>query len=198
MSGSVSGIVLAGGASRRMGRDKRGLVVGGKALLTTAVDLVASVSDETIVSCRRTSRPDPRLYRGRTVRLVFDEREAGPLGGVEASLRAASHDMAVVIPVDMPGLTTAMLATLIVAALERPAGAGAVFVDELGASPFPAVYRRSVLPQLSAQLDAGDLRVRTLIGNLDLAIVGPSPAMSSRYALLNVNSPSDLEAGSGS
>ncbi len=196
ISGRISGIVRAGGMSRRLGHDKRNLVVAGKPLLTSAVDLVASVAGEIIVSCRRESQPDPELYAGRKVKLVFDEREGGPLAGLEAALRAAAHNMAVVVPVDMPGLTTAMLANLIAASLHSPETAGAVFVDELGASPFPAVYRRSMLSVLSAQLDAGDYRVRTLIGNLDLAIVGPSPAMASRYAFLNLNTAADLELGS--
>jgi molybdopterin-guanine dinucleotide biosynthesis protein A len=42
---AVSGIVLAGGRSRRMGRDKRSLPIGGRPMLAVAVDLLASIAD---------------------------------------------------------------------------------------------------------------------------------------------------------
>jgi molybdenum cofactor guanylyltransferase len=192
MDAAISGIVLAGGDSRRMGHDKRAAALGDRPLLQIAVDLVASVSDDVVVSCRRGNRPDMVILTGRSVELAFDERDGGPLAGMEAALAAARHELVVVVPVDMPGLTAPMLITLVEAAQGRPTAQGAVFVVESALLPFPGAYRRSILPIVSAQLDASALRVHDLLGRLDLVRVPPLLGMDVGRSFLNVNVPADL------
>jgi molybdenum cofactor guanylyltransferase len=188
----VSGLVLAGGRSRRMGREKAALIVGGKPLLTTAVDLVASVAGEVLLSCRREARPDERLYRGRPVRLVFDQRAEGPLAGLEAGLSVAACPAVLVVPVDMPRLTVSLLARLIDAAAARPEAQAVVYVVAGRPAPLPALYRRTALPVLTAQLDLGDLRVRNLLARLDLTCLEADPGDLAAGVFSNVNLPADL------
>jgi molybdopterin-guanine dinucleotide biosynthesis protein A len=194
MSRPITGIVLAGGASRRMGRDKRAIEFGGVPLIAVAVGLVASVADEVIVSCRRDDPPDPGLLSGHPVRLVFDARDGGPLAGLEAALRAASYDFAVVVPVDMPGLEATVLGTLVEAAEARPGAHGAVFETDSGVAPFPAALRPSILPILAGQLDGGLYRVRDFLRRLDLVVVGASVDGAASTAMFaNLNAPDDLD-----
>jgi molybdopterin-guanine dinucleotide biosynthesis protein A len=193
MGAAISGIVLAGGDSRRMGRDKRTVALGDRPLLEIAIDLVASVSDDVVVSCRRRNCPDIASYTGRAVELAFDERDGGPLAGMEAALSAARHELVVVVPVDMPGLTAPMLTTLVQAAEDRPAAQGAVFLIESALQPFPGAYRRSISPIVSAQLDAGALRVHDLLSKLDVVCVLPPLGMDVSRSFLNVNTAEDLE-----
>ncbi len=192
MGAAISGIVLAGGDSRRMGRDKRTAAVGDRPLLEIAVELVASVSDDVVVSCRRGNRPDMASLPRRSLELVFDERDGGPLAGMEAGLAAARHELVVVLPVDMPGLTAPMLTALVEAAQGRPAAQGAVFMVESAPQPFPGAYRRSILPIVSAQMDASALRIHDLLSRLNLVFVPVSLDMDVRRSFLNVNTPADL------
>ena len=117
MGPAISGIVVAGGDSRRMGRDKRAAALGDRPLLQIAIDLVASISDDVVVSCRRGNRPDTLLLAGRSVELAFDLRDGGPLAGLEAALAAARHEMVVVVPVDstasctLPALSSTIFLT---------------------------------------------------------------------------------------
>ncbi len=180
-----------------MGQDKRCLIVNGVPMLSVALGLAASVADDLIISCRRDDVPAPELYAGQSVRLVFDRREGGPLAGLEAALPAVRHDLTVVLPIDMPGLTRATLSALVTAALAQPDAQAAVFADQKGWTPFPCLYRRSVLPILSAQLDAGALRVGDLLARLDLALVAPDPITSPEKAFLNVNTAADLARSEG-
>jgi molybdenum cofactor guanylyltransferase len=191
---SVSGIILAGGRSRRMGRDKRATTLGGRPLLQIAFDLVAAVSDEVLLSCRGDDPPAADLLAGRSVSLAFDVRGAGPLAGLEAALMAARHELAIVVPVDMPALDVSLLSALLDAARAQPKTHGAVFVLESTLVPFPGAYRRSILPIVSAQLDAGALRVSDTLKRLDL-IGLPSPVdTEARRLFMNVNTPAELES----
>lgn len=192
---SLAAIVLAGGEGRRMGGDKRGVVVAGRPMLVSAIDLAAGLTDEVIVSCRRTSLPDPGLLRSSRAQLVFDLRESGPLAGLEAGLAATNRDLVVVLPVDMPGMNRAVLEALVRAACERPDGDGATFVGQPGRGSLPAVLRRRVLATISEQLDRGILSIRELFDKLDLAILPASTAieLAGPEAFRNVNSPTDLE-----
>jgi molybdopterin-guanine dinucleotide biosynthesis protein A len=191
----VSAIVLAGGAGRRMGGDKRGLTVGGQPMLAAAVELAATVAEDVIVSCRREAPPEPGLTAGVPVRLVFDARPGGPLAGLEACLATAAHDLSIVLPVDMPGLDLAMLEALADAAAERPDADGAVFPGPSGLTQFPAALRRGTLPLISRCLDTGMLRVGEMLAGLDLAVVSPerTAEVVGPWSFVNVNSPGDLE-----
>ncbi|MDY7076875.1 MAG: NTP transferase domain-containing protein, partial [Chloroflexota bacterium] len=81
-----TGIVLAGGASRRMGRDKAFLELDGQPLIGIVVERMASVCAEVLVVAG-----DVRPYAGLGVRLVEDSfRGVGVLGGLHAGLEAAA------------------------------------------------------------------------------------------------------------
>jgi molybdenum cofactor guanylyltransferase len=196
----LSGIVLAGGRSRRMGRDKAALVVDGLPLLVRAVDLLRAAAAEVVVACRDEAQLAPGLVSGLAVRLAFDRHGEGPLAGIEAGLRVAAHDAALVIPVDMPGLTAPLLAMLVEAA-GRSAGADVVVFEVDGrALPLPALYRRSALPLLAEQLELGRFKVLELMGRLRVNAIPAPPADWADGAFENVNDRDDLArvAGCGS
>lgn len=190
----LSAIVLAGGSSRRMGSDKRSIEVDGRPMLTRAVRLAARVTQDVVVSCRAEAPPDPRLFDGVPVRLVFDGRDGGPLAGLEASLDAVANDLAVILAVDMPAVTELMVWRLAEAAVERPEAGASLFVGVSGLVPFPAVLRRKTRLVVSAQLDRGCLRVADALLRLDPVTV-PERAgtfLAGPMAFLNVNGPQDL------
>jgi molybdopterin-guanine dinucleotide biosynthesis protein A len=197
MTTGVGAIVLAGGEGRRMGGDKRGMVVAGRPLLTTVVEIAAAVADEVIVSCRRGAPPDPGLIDGLPVRVVFDESEGGPLAGLEASLAASASDLALVLAVDMPDLTPGLLEALVKAARANPGANGAVFAGEPGGrAHLPAALRRSALPIVTEQLAAGSLSIRALFDRLDMATLPMDDAfeLAGPDAFRNLNCPADVIA----
>jgi molybdopterin-guanine dinucleotide biosynthesis protein A len=124
---------------------------------------------------------------------VFDQRDGGPLAGLESALAAARHDLVLVVPVDMPRLTAATLTALVEAAKARPEAHGAVFAIDSDLDPFPGAYRRSILPTVAEHLDGGHLRMRDLLRDLDVAAVAAHLDLQSGRAFLNVNAPADLD-----
>ena len=183
--------ILAGGFGTRMGGDKASVVIVGKPLLHWVAEIVAPLGNELLVS----QRIDQSLPIHPTIswRKVFDRRvDAGPLAGIEALLLAAKHDLVLVVATDLP-LVRPELLRFIAGACARVDAAMPLLRGV--AQPLIAAYRRSALPVIQGQLDAGDGRVRYIMPKLngrhlaedELTIYDPS-----QESFTNVNRPEDL------
>jgi molybdopterin-guanine dinucleotide biosynthesis protein A len=162
----LTGVLLVGGASRRFGSPKALAQFGGQTLAERAWALLAASCDERIaVGKGDLDFPFPVLDDGTELQ--------APIVGVRAGLRAASHELVVVIPVDMPLLTTDVLQTLADACRD-------VAVPRTG--PLPGAYRRGVEARF-----ADGLSLRDAIRPLDVAVVDVD-----ERTLANVNEPADL------
>jgi molybdenum cofactor guanylyltransferase len=183
-------VILAGGKSRRMGRDKLPLMVGGKPLLDRVHLTLASRCDEILVA-------GGGGYTPPGARRVPDLRPGcqGPLAGIEAGLLAARHRAVFVAAGDMPFLT-GDLAGYLLGLLSDDVPA---VVPDSGSRlhPLCAAYGREVRPAVSAALDRGIRPVRELLEALpsvryireeELRRFGDPDLL-----LTNVNSPEDLE-----
>jgi molybdopterin-guanine dinucleotide biosynthesis protein A len=167
-------VLLVGGASTRFGSPKALAQFDGESLAERAWRLLGEACDERIAVGKRNDG----------LELPFDLLDDGtevraPIAGVVAGLRAAMHDLAVVIPVDVPLLTTAALHELAAACRD-------VAIPPTG--PLPGAYRRTALPELERALAGGRLALRVAIAGLDVAIVELDAAM-----LVNVNTPDDVQ-----
>lgn len=152
---SITGIVLCGGLSTRMGQDKGSLAFGGETLLQRAVRVVREVAGEVIV----VARAGQAAPAG--VRVVHDPVEdLGPLAGIAAGLAASTTDVNIVIACDMPLIKSAVLARLV--ALRGEADI-CVAVADGHASPLCAVYRASVGAVAQHLLASGERRVMALL-----------------------------------
>ena len=184
--------ILAGGFGTRLGRDKAAAVIAGRPLLHWTAERLAALTDDLIV-VRRVDQTLPPPPAGVHWREAVDVRAgAGPLAGIEAALEAAAHDLILAVACDMP-LVRAALARAVAAA-----GAGAdVCMPELDgrAQPLLAAYRRSALPAVRAQLEAGEGRIRMIREGLRSVRLGPE-ALSAYdpdlRSFTNVNTAADL------
>jgi molybdopterin-guanine dinucleotide biosynthesis protein A len=208
-SAGLAALVLCGGQSRRMGRDKAGLVLGASTLLERAVATVRALTPDVLLACG----PRPR-YAELGVPLVLDRRaDAGPLAGLEAGLSAASADLVLVLACDMPHADRETLAALVEIARRERLDVALVHSDN-GLEPLCAVWSTRMAHAVRAALDAGEHNV-TRAFDQPLAdgtsprvrAVSPSelPASEIRAGQLprselrrgdlhaNVNTPADLE-----
>ncbi|MHB1416941.1 MAG: molybdenum cofactor guanylyltransferase [Chloroflexota bacterium] len=151
MVGAVSGAVLAGGKSARMGADKATLRVGGDTLLDRVIARLASNVEEVLVVGRgRTEPPSP-------VRAVADLRPgAGSLGGIFTALSFAQGSRCLVVACDMPFLNRRLLAYL----LDLSPGYDVVIPrDDGNVEPLHAVYAKTCLEPIRTLLEEGDRRI---------------------------------------
>ena len=176
-------LVLAGGASRRMGRAKAWLEVGDTFLLRYVVDSLAPAFSEVMVSFAEPEQLEAPL----PYRIVFDrKRSAGPLAGLEAGLLAARNGVMFAVACDMPYVTqdVAQMAT----AAARRSDAAIPRVDGRP-EPVCGAYGRSALPAITAALNAGRLKTAEAIANLDVTwLEGLDPGL-----FRSLNTPEDLE-----
>jgi molybdopterin-guanine dinucleotide biosynthesis protein A len=171
----VTGILLVGGASSRFGSPKALARLGGETLAERAWRILGEACDERIAVGKRADRlplPFPVLDDGSPVR--------APIAGVVAGLRTSRHEISVVLPVDCPLITPAVLRRL----GEACADADAAVPD---AGPLPGAYGRVALPVLERSLAGGRLSLRESLAELDVRRVEVDPAL-----LVNVNTQDEL------
>lgn len=141
----ISGYVLAGGRSSRMGRDKALIPLAGRPLIEHAVSKLRRIcADVRILS------PDPALAAFAPI-LPDLHPNCGPIGGIEVALVQTTHDWNAFLPVDMPLLPTALLAQWISDALEPsspdPLSPG-IRIFNADSRPHPALclIHKAILP----------------------------------------------------
>lgn len=192
---TLGAMILCGGRSSRMGRDKATLPFGDETLLERVLHRLWPVCVPRMVVGRR-SQTLPTLPDD--VQVVFDEIEdQGPLGGLAPGLRAAEDGVSAwfVTSCDVPFVSPSLVSFL----AERLADDVDVVVPRVDGflQPLTAVYRPTVLPELEALFAAGGRRpvhlfdrVRTRIVEEDeLAHVDPE-----LLSFLNCNRPEDYRA----
>ncbi len=201
----VSGVVLAGGASRRMGRDKAWVELAGRTLIERVCDRLSALCQEIIVV---TNTPEP--YKKLGVRLTGDVFPGkGSLGGIYSGLRAAQFDQVIAVACDMPFLNVALLRYMlalvegydvVVPSAPDPSkpevkkGANPTAKDR-DLHPLHAVYARGCLRPMAARLEAGDLRMISFYSDVRVRVV--EQAEVDRFdpkhvSLFNVNTKEEL------
>ncbi len=155
---ALSGILLVGGSSSRFGSPKELAEFEGETLADRAWRLLGEVCEE-----RLTVGPGG-----------LDDPGTGPVAAIAAGLRAATHELAVVIPVDMPLLPPGAL-RLLAGACRDAATAQR--------GPLPCAVARRMLPAF----ETGEHRLGAVLDGLDTARVELDEAL-----LANVNTPADL------
>ncbi|RME37768.1 MAG: molybdenum cofactor guanylyltransferase [Thermoflexia bacterium] len=186
----VTGVVLAGGASRRMGRDKAFLELAGRPLIAHVLDRMAEVCAEVLVVANDLPR-----YAGLGVRVVPDVFPGvGVLGGLHAGLQAAHHDLILAVGCDMPFLNPALL---------RAFGAWAEGYDVVAlrrgeqVETLHAAYRRACLPAMETAIRAGERRIISFFPHVRVRYVAPEEAEvldPGLRSFRNVNTPQEWEA----
>jgi molybdopterin-guanine dinucleotide biosynthesis protein A len=187
----ITGFVLAGGKSTRMGRDKAFLDFAGETLLARAIRMASNVAPVRIVGAVEKFAP-----YGEIVSDVFAER--GPLGGIHAALRSSATELNLVLGVDMPFVIVELLFYMVEQARACDALVCAPRVDETF-QPLCAVYRRGFADIAERALREGRNKVGSLftpevtrtIEQAELEIRGFTGHMFE-----NLNTPEELERAS--
>lgn len=188
---ALCAVVLAGGRSRRMGVNKARIRIRGTTLVERALCEARQVTPLVLLST-----DDPHLVPG--VPFVTDRYPGqGPLAGLHATMRASSSALFLLLACDLPNVTAPLLRALV----WRAPGFDAVVPCTSDGLPHPtcAVYRRSCLPRIEANLEKGDNRMMNLLRDAELRIrwLRPSEGTHTDFDLANANTPADLDPATG-
>lgn len=180
MPSRFAAVVLAGGASRRMGRDKAVVDVGGRPMLERVADAVTEAGADPVVI------GGGPLRHGRLDVLPDRRPGSGPLAAIADALVWSPHELVVVLACDLALLDTETVTRLVAAAAEPAIDVATAVTDRR--EPLCAAWRVSAcLPVVEELVIAGE---RAVVAAFDRLRVGEVPVSAER--LLNVNTPADL------
>ncbi len=189
-AGDVTGFVLAGGKSTRMGTDKAFIEFEGRTLLERALGLVRSVTpDVRIVGARKKFAPSAPVVED-----IF--RERGPLGGIHAALRASKTELNFMLAVDMPFVSVTFLQYLISEARTAAEATVTVPRSEGRRQPLCAVYRPMFADVAERALLAGHNRIDSLFDSVETRVIEEEELACAGFSssiFRNLNTPEQLE-----
>ncbi len=160
-------VILAGGESRRMGRDKAYVEFRGKSLLNHAIKNLSPLFDEIVLSVREPLSLD--VSQSNVVQVMDAGEGRGPIMGIAAAMAEVRTDWVFVTGVDMPFVVPAVLQQM---ADHRP-GHDAVLAEVGGSlQPMPAFYAKGTcLPAMQSCIAQGRRSLMRLIPSLSTAIL---------------------------
>lgn len=188
MANGVTGIILAGGESRRMGRNKAFLPWGRATLIEHVIERLRPVTDEVIVAVK-----DARAFRRLKATVVEDGvPDAHALGGLYTGLRAASFPRCVVCACDAPFLNTGLIRWM----SEQLDGFDAVIPRSArGLEPLHAIYAKSARGAIAEQLQNRQWDLKALVPKLCTKVIESEVIRHfdpEELSFFNVNTPKDL------
>ena len=175
-------VILAGGHAKRMGRCKALLEIQGETMLSRLTRQLSPFSELLL------SANDPALARGLPVRYVPDIYvDAGPAGGLHATLSASSRGALFCVPCDMPNFDPALIDVLL--AGFTPEADAIICRDGTGRlHPLCGIYSKRALPVLHEYLECREYRMTAIAKGLRCIILDTGSILPDSV-FFNMNTP---------
>jgi molybdopterin-guanine dinucleotide biosynthesis protein A len=183
-------VVLAGGHSRRMGRDKALLPLGASSLLQRVMDVAAPLSDQRLLV---TNSPASHAAFAWPQKADIAP-DKGPLGGLYTALTHSKTDHLLLLACDLPYLSTPFLRFL----YQQIDDEHQAFVPDspAGLQPLCAIYNRSILASVGQAIDLNQLGMRRLLATLNIRAITAAqwqPYDPEDRLFTNLNTPEDYQ-----
>lgn len=191
----ITGVILAGGQSRRMGQNKALMRLGDQPLIVHVIRQIESVTDELLLITN-----EPNLYTALKLPMYADILpDMGALGGLHTGLTYATNSAVICVGCDMPLLQPNLLSYLVTLLGDYDAVVPSVQTVDQSTTVFQtlsAVYSKRCLPVIDEMLAVDELRVHALYDRIDARIVQPHEWEKSDpkgLSFFNINTPEDFE-----
>ncbi len=186
----ITGVILAGGQSRRMGFNKAQAEMHGESMLIRMIDKLKEITPIIAVSCGTTSYPNIDWLQ------IPDEYpQCGPLGGIYSVMKVSNTSLHLVVSCDIPLVSTSLLEYIAASATQSNALI-TVPIDENGQPQMMcAVYHKDVLPILKQQLNNHVFKMKSLLDlvSVEYIKITKEHPLYQENTFMNVNSPINLE-----
>ncbi|MFQ5934649.1 MAG: molybdenum cofactor guanylyltransferase [Dehalococcoidia bacterium] len=189
----LSGVVLAGGQSKRLGRNKAIEKIGEQPLIERVIQRLSQVTSETIVIVADEGK-SAALSLPPWVRTAADLYPGcGSLGGIFTGLSTAQGDYSVVVAVDMPFLNVDLLRFMVDLISEYDA-----VVPVISGRPEPthAIYAKNCVGPIERRLQAGELKIAGFFEDVNVGYVEEDEIEAfdpNHLSFFNINTQKDLD-----
>lgn len=181
---NITGIILAGGKSSRMGTDKGFLLLKDKPFVQYSIETLKPLVTEIIIVS------DNSEYDVFNLKRVNDiTKNAGPVAGICSGLEASSTDYNLILSCDIPLVSSEILQKLIKSIDET---SEIIQIESNGKSmPLIAIYRKQIIPKFKALLHEDERRLRVAIRSCNSKNI----VLEKEYefSTMNVNTQNDLK-----
>ncbi|MDA3892977.1 MAG: molybdenum cofactor guanylyltransferase [Salinivirgaceae bacterium] len=176
----ITGIVIAGGKSSRMGQNKALLKYHGKRLIDNAIQLLQKYTQNIIVSSNEPIESIPYSI------LPDEVKDIGPMGGLHSGLRESKSEFNLIIPCDVPNIELGLFSNFI-AACE---GYDAVIpiLPNGKYEPLVACYNKTIIPLIEKAIQNNDYKLVNLIDKAHVKFI----EVINIDQFKNINAPNDL------
>lgn len=177
----LTGIILAGGKSRRMGSNKALREYNGLLLIEHSLHIMNQLTDQIIISGQQ-----EEYSRFQAIKVADNYFDIGPIAGIEACLSKSETRNNLFIPCDTPLLSIELLKSI----LEHSNGFDAVvpILPDGKIEPLVAYYSKNILPVIHEQISSGNYQIISLLKKLKTKYLAISDTRNFR----NINTPHDL------
>ncbi|WP_424355704.1 molybdenum cofactor guanylyltransferase [Methanobacterium sp. MBAC-LM] len=191
-------IILCGGRSRRMGKDKGSLVLNGKTMLMHVLDTIKGIVDEIVLVLRDQEQIDkykPILKDiDMPIKIVTDEtKDQGPLVGILTGLSHIKSEYAQILPCDSPFISKSFVLKMYEIAESKKFDAVVPIWDDGHIEPLHSIYKKDVVDIGKNLVKKERYNVKSLIDNLNVKYVDVEELDESTMSFRNLNTIKDFE-----
>lgn len=183
MKNNITGIILTGGKSSRMGTDKAELPYNGKKLVEYSIETLRPLCNDIFIS---SSAPEHRSYALPTIEDEYPNM--GPIMGIYSCLKKSKTDLNLVISCDMPHINSEVLSLL----LDNSCSMAKVFTWGAGkVEPLAGLYSKAIIPFIEKQIAEHNYKLMQLLDSSNAAKL-ELEGHDGSYIFKNMNRPADL------
>lgn len=177
----MTGIILAGGRSLRMGTNKAMLPIGATSLIERVFGVLSGLCDEMIISINKET--DISL-KAKTI--VDSYKNAGPAGGVLTALKASKNDINLIASCDTPFISTQLYEFLLGFAQDYEI---VIPANGKNTEPLLGIYRRSAIAKLEQAITTGEFSMRRIAERCRTKIIdiGRETDFNASHIFFNIN-----------
>lgn len=180
MKQQITGVVLAGGESSRMGEDKSLLLFRKQQLISFSIEALKPFCQDLLISSNHTA------HQNFDYPCISDEhKKIGPIAGIQSALKNSKTDYVIVLPCDSPMVKQQFVEFLISQITEDLDALVPKYGEHL--EPLFAIYHRRILPIVEDQIENKNYRLTSLLERINTKTI----EVQDRSCFVNINTPED-------
>jgi len=189
-------VILCGGRSKRMGKDKGSLIFKGKPMLLHVLDTVKNIADEIIVVLRDKNQIEkykPFLKDYKFLKIIIDKnKDQGPLMGILTGLLNIESEYAQILPCDSPFISEKFLLKMFEYIEMNNFDAVVPLWDDGHIEPLHSIYKKNSVIIVEDLIKNGKMNVKSLIECLHVKYVDVNNLDSTNRSFRNINRINDI------
>ncbi len=181
----ITGIILAGGLSSRMGTDKALIQLDKHKMIEKVIKLIHPFCDNLIISANKNK------YHKFGYKVVKDKyKKIGPLGGIITCLNKSNTERNLIISCDTPNISKKTILKLLKESQNYDI---TLPYHNDRCEPLIAVYNRNCIEKLELMVNSSSYKLQSIINNLNSNIIYFDESDKKEKEFININSKKDLK-----